>query len=236
MYVHPWILVGCGAFNCKKMVTQQASGILAGMGSQRQEIASRAAALIVDDGMGYGAAKRQAAEQLGLQRTGDLPDQAELLAAVREHIAVFCPDEQAQTLLVLRDIALRWMARLADFRPCISGAVWNGTATEHSDIHLSLFCDDPKELQFLLIDNKVRLEEGSSTNAKGQEVPVLVVMEDCSALKLRVAVHLTVMDFDDLRNLPKGDPDGEALRGTTQALQARRDQDAAAAHLATVDR
>jgi hypothetical protein len=214
------------------MAAGRGNGILAGMGSQRQEIASRAAALIVDNGVGYGAAKRQAAEQLGLQRAGDLPDQAELLAAVREHIAVFCPEEQAQTLWVMRDMALRWMTRLADFRPSISGAVWNGTATAHSDIHLSLFCDDPKELQFLLIDKKVRLEEGSSTNAKGQEVPVLIVMEDCPELKLKVLIHLTVLSFDDVRNLPKGDAQGEALRGNAQALKARRELDAAAANLA----
>lgn len=218
------------------MATCRASGILDGMGSHRQEIASRAAALIVDDGMGYGAAKRLAAEQLGLQRAGELPDQAALLAAVREHIAVFCPEDQARTLLVMRDIALRWMTRLSDFRPNISGAVWNGTATGHSDIHLSLFCDDPKELQFLLIDKKVRLEEGSSTNAKGQEVPVLVIMEHCPELKQRVLIHLTVLGFDDLRNLPKGDVHGEALRGTAQALKARRDADAAAADLALMTR
>jgi exodeoxyribonuclease-3 len=41
---------------------------------------------------------------------------------------------------------LRWMARLADFRPHLSGAVWRGTATRLSDVHLDLYCDDSKAI------------------------------------------------------------------------------------------
>jgi hypothetical protein len=34
------------------------------------------------------------------------------------------------------------MERMADFRPYLAGAVWNGTATRLSGIY-QLFCDDP---------------------------------------------------------------------------------------------
>lgn len=191
------------------------------MGPTQQEIATRAAALIVQDGMPYGAAKRQAAQDLGFSTRVNLPDQATVLAAVREHIAIFCPQEQARALHVLRKLALLWMERLAAFRPLLVGAVWNGTATEHSDIYLELYANDPKEAQILLLNQKVRFDEASTTNAKGREVPVLIVPTDCPELKLKVMVQLTLLDWDDMRHLPKADATGETLRGNEQALRAK---------------
>jgi hypothetical protein len=208
MYVHGGILV-----------VRQCNGMLARMGPL--DIATRAAALIVEDGMPYGTAKRQAAQDLGYSSRVHLPDQATLLAAVREHIAVFCPEEQARTLHALRELALMWMQRLAAFRPLLVGAVWNGTATEHSDIYIELYGDDPKEAQILLLNQKVRFDEASTTNAKGQEVPVLIVPTDCPALGLKVMVQLTLLDWDDMRHLPKADAKGESLRGNAQALEAK---------------
>ena len=43
---------------------------------------------------------------------------------------------------------------MAQFRPYLGGAVWNGTATRLSDIYLQLFCDDPKSAEIALIDHK----------------------------------------------------------------------------------
>ena len=97
-------------------------------------VAATAARLVVEDGLEYQAAKQQAARQLGLGSRGPWPDNALMDAAVREHIAVFCPDTQAVELQALRELALVWMARLADFEPLLAGAVWLGTATRHSDI------------------------------------------------------------------------------------------------------
>ena len=37
-------------------------------------------------------------------------------------------------LAALRELALQWMHRVAEFRPHLSGAVWRGTATRLSDI------------------------------------------------------------------------------------------------------
>lgn len=195
--------------------------MLVPMGQEQQDIAIRAAALIVEDGIPYGTAKRQAAEELGYSSRVNLPDQATVLAAVREHIAVFCPEEQARVLQVLRELALLWMQRLAAFRPLLVGAVWNGTATEHSDIYIELYGDDPKEAQILLLNQKVQFDEASTTNVKGQEVPVLIVPTDCPALGLKVMVQLTLLDWDDMRHLPKADAKGERLRGSAQALEAK---------------
>ena len=64
--------------------------------SQTLEIAAAAARLIVDEGMEYDQAKRRAARDFGPRV--ELPDNATVEAAVREHIAIFCADTQPAEL------------------------------------------------------------------------------------------------------------------------------------------
>ncbi|MDH4052827.1 MAG: hypothetical protein OEU93_14730, partial [Rubrivivax sp.] len=56
-----------------------------------RQIAAAAAAMVVDEGMEYAAAKRKAARDLGRRspRQADLPSNEQVEDAVREHIAVF---------------------------------------------------------------------------------------------------------------------------------------------------
>ena len=74
---------------------------------------------------------------------------------MREYIALFCADTQPAELAALRELALVWMQRMADFRPFLGGAVWRGTATRLSDIYIQLFCDDPKSAEIALIELQV---------------------------------------------------------------------------------
>src|SRR5690606_4572956 len=103
------------------------------------EIAAVAARMVVEEGLDFAAAKRRAIKQMGLGVRTAMPDNATMEAAVREYIAVFCSDAQVEELRALRETALLWMERLLRFRPHLSGAVWHGWATRHSDIHLHLF-------------------------------------------------------------------------------------------------
>ena len=80
----------------------------------KQEIAAVAAALVVDEGLEYGPAKRRAVRQLGLPERTPLPGNDELEDAVREHLAVFCAETQPAELQALRRLALQWMERLAE--------------------------------------------------------------------------------------------------------------------------
>jgi hypothetical protein len=108
------------------------------------EIAASAARLVVDEGMEYAAAKRKAQRALGRhgQGRGELPANEQVEDEVREYLAIFCADTQPAELLVLRRLALVWLARLAEFRPHLAGAAWRGTATRLSALHLDLYCDD----------------------------------------------------------------------------------------------
>ena len=53
------------------------------------ELAAVPARLVVEDGLEYGPAKRQAGKLLGLSSRGPWPDNVLLEAAVQEHIALF---------------------------------------------------------------------------------------------------------------------------------------------------
>ncbi len=183
------------------------------------EIAAVAARLVVEEGLEYAAAKRRAVKQLGLPARTPLPDNAALEAAVREDIAVFCPQTQAVELLALRELALLWMERLQAFRPHLGGSVWHGTATRHSDIYLQLFCDDPKAPEWTLLDHRVEYHPGTVNGWRGEPVEALTLRTRCEALDQWVLVHLMVHEHDDLRGALKPDAQGRKPRGDAAALR-----------------
>lgn len=188
--------------------------------SLHTDIAAVAARLVVEEGLEYAAAKRRAIKQLGLHARTPLPDNAVMDAAVREYIAVFCPETQAAELQALRTLALLWMDRLAAFRPHLGGAVWHGTATQHSDVYIQLFCDDPKSAELALLDHRVDYHPGTVNGWRGEPVQTLTLRSRCDALGQWVLVHLMVHDLDDLRGALKPDAQGRKPRGDAPALRA----------------
>lgn len=184
------------------------------------EIAAVAARLVAEEGQDYASAKRAAIRQLGLPPRTPLPDNDAIEAAVREHIALFCADTQPAELRTLRELALTWMGRLQDFRPHLGGAVWHGTATRHSDIHMHLFCDDPKQAEWALIDHRVDYHPGSGRDWRGDTVEALTVRTRSEALGQWVLLHLLVHDHDALRGALKPDSQGRKPRGDAHAVRA----------------
>jgi hypothetical protein len=185
------------------------------------ELASTAARLIVEEGMEYGPAKRRAAKMLGRGglRSVDLPGNDEVEDEVRAYLQLFCADTQPAELQALRDVAVLWMERLAEFRPHLTGAVWRGTATRLSSVHLQLFCDDSKAAELALIDKRVDYDVGTLTGPRGEPVDVLTVGTPSPALGEVVTVHMSVLDHDDLRGALKPDARGQTERGDLAALR-----------------
>ena len=186
--------------------------------SLKAEIAAAASAMVVEEGLEYGPAKRRALKQLGLPARTALPDNDELEDAVREYIALFCADTQPAELAALRELALVWMQRMADFRPFLGGAVWRGTATRLSDIYIQLFCDDPKSAEIALIEHQVDYEPRTVTGFTGESVDALSVRSVCKPLHETVGVHLMIYDHDDLRGALRPDARGRAPRGDMVAV------------------
>ncbi|MCR5883682.1 hypothetical protein LRS03_12765 [Rhizobacter sp. J219] len=200
------------------------------MGTQLSaEVASAAARLIVEEGMEYGPAKRRAAKMLGRGsvRSVDLPGNDEVEDEVRSYIQLFCADTQPGELRALRKVALLWMERLQDMRPHLTGAVWRGTATRLSSVHLQLFCDDSKQAELALIDKRVDYDVGSLNGPRGEPIDVLSVSSMSPELGEPVTVHMSILDHDDLRGALKPDVRGQSERGDLAALRRLLDEDAA---------
>ena len=185
--------------------------------SNADEIAAIAARLVVDEGMEYKAAKRKAARDFGPR--ADLPSNEQLEDAVREHIDIFCADTQPAELQALREVALLWMQRLADYRPHLSGAAWRGAATRLSSVHVDLYCDDPKAAEITLINAGVNYDVGSLNRPGREPLCVLTVSSNSTALGEPVTVHLMLHDADDQRGALKPDARGRSWRGDLAAVQ-----------------
>ena len=181
--------------------------------SLKEQIAAAAATMVVEEGLEYGPAKRRAVKQLGLPARTALPDNDLVESAVRDYIALFCADTQPAELAALRELALLWMQRMAEFRPFLGGAVWRGTATRLSDIYIQLFCDDPKSAEIALIEHRVDYEPRTVTGFTGDSVEALSIRSLCKPLQETVGVHLMVYDHDDLRGALRPDARGLSPRG-----------------------
>lgn len=111
----------------------------------RQILAQEAARIIVDHGVrDYRLAKQKAAERLGVSRRGALPGNAEIEAAVAEHLQLFDGDSHNDRLRLMRVAALAVMELLGEFTPRLVGPVLVGTADENSAVNLHVFADSPE--------------------------------------------------------------------------------------------
>lgn len=187
------------------------------------ELCARAARWVVDEGMDYPGAKRRAQRELGPQAARmPLPSNEAVEDAVREHIALFHADTQPAELRALRELALQWMDRLAEFRPHLGGGVWRGTATRLSDLRIDLYCDDPKAAEIAFLNQGIEFD---SQDAPGEAEVVLSVQAPCRALGETVGIHFLVHDHDALRGALRPDGRGRTWRGDAVALRRRLTED-----------
>lgn len=187
----------------------------------REEIAIRAARLIAEDGLDYGSAKQKAAQDvMGNRRIQSdwMPDNETVEDELRLYQELFQADTQPQRLLSLRQSAVAVMQWLADFSPHLTGAVLNGTAGEHSDIHLQLFVDSPKDVEIFLLNQNIDFKVHETTrvlNGPGNrlnKVETLSFMWQKQRSIPAEGVHLYLYERD-------------ALRSQTRALSGKRKQE-----------
>lgn len=195
----------------------------------RQELAAAAAALIAEEGLDYASAKRKAYDRA----TGghgsrlakqDLPSNEEVEDALREYQQIFQADHQPQRLASLRQKTLALMQLLSDFRPMTSGAIVNGTASDHTDIHIQCYADNAKALGFFLLDQSIESEatfvEGDSRMGRGRH-------DSVEALVIQWQGELAIISVypeTDRRVAQKTDSRGRLLRtdiaGLAQLIDA----------------
>lgn len=174
----------------------------------RRRIAHAAARILAEDGgLDYGSAKRKAARQLGAPDSGNLPDNQQVEDALRSYQALYQADETRAQLAQLRQAAIQYMEQLADFDPHLTGPVLNGTAGRHSDVHLQLFTDDQKEVEFLLMRLNVPYQAGEfRADPTGRTFPRFLIDDP------RATVDLVVYPAAELRSMKRLQADGSPRR------------------------
>ena len=134
------------------------------------ELAATAARLIAEDGCDYATAKRKAAQLvLGdvAGARGRLPENDLVESELRRYLRTFGGQRHEALLTELRNVALALMEYLAPFNPHLVGAVLNGTATEHSALHLHLFTDSAKDVEIFLLNEGVRFAVDEASEPAG---------------------------------------------------------------------
>jgi hypothetical protein len=194
----------------------------------REEIAIAAARMIAEDGLDYSTAKRKAARQVvGETRiAGDwLPDNDQIEEEIREYQSLFQSESQPAILRYLREVALEWMARLAPFNPYLTGAVLNGTAGEHSDVHLQVFCDNAKEVAIYLLNANIQYDVSETRHFAGRGmIETMSFLWRPARGDEPVGMHIALYDTDDLRGAVRADARGRLSRANAQAVRALLDE------------
>ena len=125
----------------------------------RFQVAHKAAQMMAEEGISdYAFAKRKAAKFFGLHDGDALPSNDEINNAIKEHQAIYFDEEHEARLKLLRLEALSLMKKLIAFNPHLTGGVLDGTAGRYPTIHIQLYADSMKEVEFFLLNHNVAYE------------------------------------------------------------------------------
>ena len=183
------------------------------MNQVKQEIASIAARLIIEDGSSYYVAKSKAQElvlnQNNLKTNKKyLPNNTELEAAVKEYSMLFYKKEYIQRLTELRKKAKDLMKLLKVFKPILIGSVANETVTKYSDIRVCCFTESTKEIAIELLNKGIISDSEFLKHPVGKDfVEALTFMWKDELIIVFALVHLESktklrgINLKDLENL-----------------------------------
>jgi hypothetical protein len=184
----------------------------------RRRIAFEAARLMSEHGIrDFQLAKRKAAERFSVADDDCAwPKNREIEEALREHQRLFQTDEQPAHLRKLREAAREAMRLLARFEPRLVGAVLDGNADRHSAVCLHLFADAPEEILGFLHERGIPFEQRNrrlrTKPGTDQEFPVLLFTAG------DVAIDLTLLPLDAIRQAPRDRVDARPLRRASLAM------------------
>lgn len=175
-------------------------------------LAQEAARVIAEDGVrDHQLAKRKAAARLGVRDLhGNLPTNAEIEAALEERQRIFGGVAHDGTVRRLRQAALEAMRSFAEHEPRLVGPVLAGTATEHSDVQLHLFCDSPERIAIQLLERDIPHQQVERRvrrmSGEHRTLPAFRFVAG------EVAFEVMVFPFDDIREAPASAIDGRPMR------------------------
>ncbi len=157
----------------------------------------------------FQAAKRKAAERLGLEQHGTLPSNQEVEAALIEHHRLYSEQDHNESLRARRSIALEIMQEMQEFEPRLVGPLLAGTAAADAPANLHLFSDSAEDIAWFLEARGVehRLFERRHRIRRGQTQGYPAYRFDWQ----KMMVEATVFAYDGLRQAPLSPVDGKPM-------------------------
>ena len=123
--------------------------------SLRKRVAREAAFLVyTSQEKEYKQAKRKAAEILGARILPSNREVANELDAIADEIE---GKSRLKRLLRMRKEALEIMQCLEDYSPRLIGSVWRGTVHKNSDIDITVFSHDPKDVMKRIAERNFKI-------------------------------------------------------------------------------
>lgn len=129
-----------------------------GGGGVGSPIAREAARIYVEEALtDFGAAKRKAAERLGLGTRTGLPDNASVQAEVVAYQRLFGGSAYVEQLLTLRKAAVAAMQLLERFNPRLVGSTVTGAISRASRVQLHAFPSKPELVDVFLAERRIEM-------------------------------------------------------------------------------
>jgi hypothetical protein len=182
-----------------------------GQERRRQLVAQETARIIVTQGIrDFHAAKRKAADRLGLSDHGSLPGNGEIEQAIEDYHLIFGGSEHPALLQRLRTAAVTAMEILSAYSPRLVGPVLNGTADENSAVNLHVFCDSAEAIAVHLettgiayrtYERRIKFRRDRVETCAGYEF-------ECG----HAVVQATVFPYDGIRQAPLSPVDGKPMQ------------------------
>jgi len=188
----------------------------------RARLAQEAARVMIEDGIAdFAAAKRKAAEHLGVSHSRNLPRNQEIEDARRQYQRLFLGTQQEDHQQRLLSAAISAMELLESFEPRLTGQSLSGCAAPHAAVELHLFCESTEQLGLFLQRHNIpydqqlaRLRHDRDTHI---EVPLFTFMAGKSP------IELTVFPPQGIRRPPLSRVDGQPMqRARLQQVKALR--------------
>lgn len=173
--------------------------------------AQECARIMAEEGIqDFRSAKRKAALRLAITDKVALPNNAEIEQALIDYQRLFQADQHVARLHDLRKTALEAMRFLARFRPKLVGPVLSGTAGPHSDVHLHLFVNTPKDILMFLMEHRIPFETSERRlKLSGGNNACLPVFRFGAG---DIRIDLTIFALLAEREAPRSPIDGHPMR------------------------
>ena len=177
----------------------------------RMEVAAEAARIIATEGQhNYHAAKKKAAERIGVSERLALPSNIEVKDALRRYQDLYGGLAHVENVERLRRTAVAAMQTLERFQPRLVGAVLDGTADSHSRIALHVFAESVESVVMFFQERGIPFsqEQRQIRWYTGEHRTVPLIVSELGGQ----AVELAVFEELHLRQAPPSPIDGKPQR------------------------